>query len=94
MRRKRTATRHGHAVTRILSRPCATSASPISDKPGMAAAFPAVPMDDDVLNPQVCTWLVINSYCAAAPNPICPGDSGGTAGFLTKPYKIEEVQIL
>ena len=48
MRRKRTATRHGHAVTRILSRRCATSASPISDKPGMAAAFPAVPMDDDV----------------------------------------------
>ena len=26
--------------------------------------------------------------------PICCGDSGGRAGFLTKPHKIEEVQIL
>ena len=29
-----------------------------------------------------------------APNPICPSDSGGRAGFLTKPYKCEKVQIL
>ena len=29
-----------------------------------------------------------------APNPICCGDSGGRAGLLTKPYKIEQVQIL
>ena len=23
----------------------------------------------------------------AAPNPVCPSDSGGRAGFVTKPYK-------
>ena len=28
------------------------------------------------------------------PNPICCGDSGGRAGFLTKPYKCEKVQVL
>ena len=33
-------------------------------------------------------------FAGAAPNPICPSDSGGRAGFLTKLYKIEEVQIL
>ena len=30
----------------------------------------------------------------STPNPICCGDSGGRAGFLTKPYKCEKVQIL
>ena len=35
-----------------------------------------------------------SSFWCSAPNPICPGDSGGRAGFLTKPYKREKVQIL
>ena len=29
-----------------------------------------------------------------APKSKCCGDSGGRAGLLTKPYKIEQVQIL
>ena len=33
-------------------------------------------------------------YKTAQPNPICCGDSGGRAGFVTKPYKNYEVPIL
>ena len=36
----------------------------------------------------------IRAVDVTAANPMCCGDSGGRAGFLTKPYKIEEVQIL
>ena len=36
----------------------------------------------------------LEGWIQTAPNPICCGDCGGRAGFLTKPYKIEEVQIL
>ena len=42
-------------------------------------------------------FYLVGFYCRfhlTAPNPICPSDSGGRAGFLTKLYKIEEVQIL
>ena len=37
---------------------------------------------------------VINLVCFSVPNPLCCIDSGGRAGLLTKPYKIEQVQIL
>ena len=34
---------------------------------------------------------VINLVCFSVPNPLCCIDSGGRAGLLTKPYKIEQV---
>ena len=37
---------------------------------------------------------VINLVCFSVPNPLCCIDSGGRAGLLTKPYKIQQVQIL
>ena len=43
---------------------------------------------------RLCMSQRRNCRISPAPNPICCGDSGGRAGFLTKPYNSEKVQML
>ena len=49
-----------------------------------------VNMQESMLSDEYYTY----PWFLPAPNPICPGDSGGRAGFVTKPYKNYTVQIL